>query len=391
MKKVLVIGAGFAGLRACKRLAKSKQDLEVTLVDRTPYHYDSTQLYRVAAGSIAPEKIMFRIEDIISPKIKFIQDEVQVINGKQNTVTLANHRDISYDYLFNALGFEPETFNTPGADTDGLQISNIENSSRDAKALQDSLAKYAQTKDPKYLSILTVGGGFTSIELLGELVHMVPTWAKKYGFQPNELKITCVAPAFLGMFNEKQSTYAKRYLEKKGVNFILGSNVNKVTDDGVYYGQDNQFLPAANIFWTAGVKGSDVIAASGYDQHRNRVAVNDDMSLQAYPNQYLIGDVSAVKDPTSGQMYPTTAQISIYEASNAVANLENKLAGKSVAPFNYHSLGTVCSLGPHNAVADVSMLGLNVKINGFIAAVVKNIIFKRSSYELSGLKMMLQS
>ncbi|USS93182.1 NAD(P)/FAD-dependent oxidoreductase [Fructilactobacillus ixorae] len=391
MKKVLVLGAGYAGLRACKRLAKSKQDLEVTLVDRTPYHYDATQLYRVAAGSISAAKIMFRIPDLISPKIKFIQDEVQLINGEQNTVTLAEHGEIGYDYLFNGLGFEPETFNTPGAATTGLQISNIENSTRDAEALQTALEQYAQTKDSKFLRVVTVGGGFTSIELLGELVHMVPKWAKQYGFKRDDFQITCIAPDFLGMFNEKQATYAKRYLEKKGVRFMLGVTVNQVTDDGVFYGDDNQFIEAARVFWTAGVKGSDVIAASGYEERRNRVLVNDDMSLTAYPNQYLIGDVSAVQEPQSGRVYPTTAQISIYEASNAVANFENKLAGKPVVAFNYHSLGTVCSLGPYNAVADVALGGLSVKINGFPAAVLKNIIFKRSSYELSGLKMMLQS
>ncbi|KID42357.1 NAD(P)/FAD-dependent oxidoreductase [Fructilactobacillus fructivorans] len=392
MKKVLILGGGFAGLRACKLLAKSKADLDITLVNKNAYHYDSTGLYKVASGDEAPERLMFRITDMISPKVHFIEDDVVKVNGKDNTVSTKKNGDLSYDYLFNALGFEPETFGTPGADEFGLQISDIDNSAADYQKIQTTLDEYDEFKDPKLLNIVVVGGGFTGIELLGDLVHMVPKWAKKYGFKKEDFKITCIAPGFLPMFNKKLGDYAQHFLEKKGVKFVMGDTVSKITADGAYYGKDDKFIPSHLVFWTAGVKGSDVIPASQYpDEHRNRVAVNTDMSLNDFPNQYLIGDVSAVKDDKTGRMFPTTGQISIYEADVAVNDFLNKLNGKSAVKFDYKSMGTVCSLGPYSGIAEIYMFGMTFKLKGCIVPIFKNMIFKKNGLELGNIRTMLES
>ncbi|WP_429970920.1 NAD(P)/FAD-dependent oxidoreductase [Fructilactobacillus sp. Tb1] len=391
MTDVLVLGAGYAGMRACKELAKSKVDLNVTLVNKNSYHYDATALHTVAAGTNVPENIEMDIRDSVSKKINFVQDTVLNINREKNEVELEKNGSLHYDYLFNALGFQPETFGTPGADDIALQISNVDNALADYKTILAALEKYKETKDKSLLTIAVVGGGFTSIELLGELAHQVPKWAKKYGFAKDDMKINCVAPSFLPMFSQKYANYAKKYLEKKGINFIMGSTVSEVKETGVIYGDDQTFLPANITFWTAGVRGNQIMEKAGYDQHRDRVAVNADMSLNDFPNEYIIGDVSAVKDPASGRMYPTTGQISIVEATNAVKNLEAKLQGKAPVKFVYNSLGTVCSLGPYSGIADINLLGMHIKLKGIVVPPLKHAIIKRSAFELSGLKAALQS
>ncbi len=391
MTDVLVLGAGYAGMRACKVLAKSKLDLNVTLVNKNSYHYDATALHTVAAGTNVPENIEMDIRDAVSDKIKFVQDTVVDINREKNEVDLAENGSLHFDYLFNALGFEPETFGTPGADDIALKISNVDNALEDYHTILAVLEKYQETKDKSLLSIAVVGGGFTSIELLGELAYQIPKWAKKYGFAKDDMKITCIAPGFLPMFDKKYADYAQKYLESKGITFIMGGTVSEVKTDGVIYGDDKIFLPANITFWTAGVRGNKIMAKAGYDQHRDRVAVNDDMSLSDFPNEYIIGDVSAVKDPESGRMYPTTGQISIVEATNAVKNLEAKLQNKQPVKFVYNSLGTVCSLGPYSGIADINLLGVHLKLKGIIVPPLKHAIFKRSAFELSGLKAALQS
>ncbi|POH07869.1 6-phosphogluconate dehydrogenase [Fructilactobacillus lindneri] len=390
MTDVLVLGAGYAGLRACKQLAKSKLDLNITLVNKNSYNYDATALETVAAGATAPENIMMDIADVTSNKVHFIQDEVEVINRNQNSVVLKNSKqELKYDYLFNALGFEPETFGTPGADEYALQISNIDNAVADYETVVKHLETYQKTGNKDYLSMVVVGGGLTSAELLGELVHQIPKWARKYGFDKADFQLTCIGPNLLSMFDEKQRAYAQRYLEKHGVKFILGQNVKSVSDTGVIYGDNNHNLPARTVFWTAGVSGSHVIEKSGYPEHRDRVAVNDDMTSPTNANEYIIGDVAAVKDQSTGRFYPPTGQIAIQEANIAVANLKAKLTHSKPVPFTYRSLGTVCSLGPTTGIA-YDLLGFPIKLTGILVPTIKNLIFKRSAFELSGLKAALQ-
>ncbi|GLB46061.1 NADH dehydrogenase [Philodulcilactobacillus myokoensis] len=390
MNQILILGGGFAGLRACKLLAKNKLNLNVTLINQNTYHYNSTALHTVAAGTNLPANVEMNIQDLISPKINFIQDQVTDIDHQKQVVILKNHSAMKYDYLFNALGFEPETFGTPGVEENALQIANVNTCVNDYNIIRNRLQKYADDKDPKYISMAVIGGGFTSIELLGELTYQIPRWAQKYHFNPKDFKLYCIAPSFLPMFDSKLDRYAKNFLVKHGVQFITGGLAKRVSNDGVYYGDDNKFIQAKTVFWGAGVQGNHLIKDTGYDQHRNRVAVNNQMIPKAFPNEYLIGDVSAVLNPANQRMYPTTGQISTREADIAVDNFIARLNHKKGTPFTYQSLGTACSLGPKTGIAEVNMFHHTFKFKGWMVPFMKHFINQRTAFEISGLKAALQ-
>ncbi|TPR13122.1 NAD(P)/FAD-dependent oxidoreductase [Apilactobacillus timberlakei] len=393
MKEVVVLGGGFAGLRACRLLAKSKLNIKITLINNNDYHYDATALHTVSAGTSAPEQITMKIENCISPKVKFIKDTVNNIDHDNKVVYLENNGQIKFDYLFNALGFESETFGTPGADQYGLQIWNMKSGIQNIQKIEDNLKEYRKSKDKSYLSFAVIGGGFTGIELLGELAYQLPKWAKECDCNTNDFTITCIAPSCIPMFDKKLVDFALDYLHSKGVQFIVNSDAKakEITADGVYYGEDNKFVPAKTTFWTTGVKGNTVIKEAGYDQKRNRVMVNDTMALDKYPDEYLIGDVSAVMDKDTKRPYPTTGQISIQEASIAVENLKARLNNKNKVPFSYKSLGTVCSLGPTMGIAELPLGKKTMKLKGHKVALLKHIVRMNTAFEIAGPKAAIQN
>lgn len=390
MKKVLVLGAGYAGMRTVKRLAGAKMDAEITLVNKNPYHYESTQLHQVAAGTREPADITFDIREAVPNTVNVVIDEVTHIDQDAKTVNLKEGGSIGYDYLVNCLGFESETFGIKGAEENGLPIVDITSALAARNHLEAALKRYSTSHDENDLHVVVCGAGFTSIEYLGELVFRMPELAKKYGFPLDKVKVDCVeaAPKILPMFDDKLASWAVKYLEKRGVTFHVGTAITEVTPTAVV-SNDTSF-PASTIIWTTGVKGSHVIGESGYGQKRNRVVVADDLSIEGHPEEFLIGDVSAVPNPHNGRLYPTTAQISIAQADTAASNVAALVNGRATKKFVFKPLGTVCSLGPNAGIADVELLG-HWKLEGPVAAIAKVLIADEAVLKLADIRTMLES
>jgi NADH:ubiquinone reductase (H+-translocating) len=390
MKKVVVLGGGYAGMRAVKKLARAKVDAEIVLINKNPYHYEATQLHQVAAGTREPADITFDIRKVAPKNVTVLIDEVTHIDQQAKRVDLKNGSPVTYDYLVNCLGFESETFGIKGAEENGLPIVDIDTALAAREHLETTLKRYRTSHDENDLHVVVCGAGFTSIEYLGELVFLMPKLAKEYGFPMDKVKIDCIeaAPKILPMFDEKLANWGVRYLEKRGVVFHTATPITEVTSNAVM--SNDTAYNANTIIWTTGVKGSHVIADSDYGQKRNRVVVKDDLSVDEHPEQFLIGDVSAVPDPASGRLYPTTAQISIAQADTAAANVVASIKGEPTKKFVFKSLGTVCSLGPNAGIASVNVFG-HWKFKGMLAAIAKVFIADEAVLKLANIKTMLES
>ncbi len=389
--KIVILGAGYAGLKTAKKLQKKNVDADIILVNKNEYHYESTQLHEVAAGTEPASKISFTITDIVdTKKVTFIQDTVKLINKDEKTVVLANKGEISYDYLVIALGFESETFGIPGVDEFSKPLVDIKTAEAARNYLDSNLAKYATSKDEADLSIAVCGAGFTSIEYLGEITNRIPKLAKELNFPADKVKITCVEamPTLLPMFSEKLGSFGVNLLKERGVNFIVGTPIKEIKENTVVYEQDGERkeLKANTIIWTTGVRGSAVIGESGFDERRGRVVVEDDLTVSGYPDVYMIGDVSAVMDKESNRPYPTTAQIALQQGSYVGESLAKRLANQSVEGFTYKPLGTVASLG-HNSGMGVVM-GKEVK--GYLGSFMKKNIVNKSLLETGNTKVLLK-
>lgn len=390
MTTIMVLGAGYAGLRVVKRLAHAKTDAHVVLVNQNEYHYESTQLHQLAAGTKEPADVVFDLRKSLPDSVTLIVDKVVGIDQDGHRVSLEHHDPLSYDYLVNALGFESETFGIKGAEEHGWPIVDVDTALAARRKLEQTLARYQTSHDPLDLSIAVCGAGFTSIEYLGELVYRLPQLSKRLGFPMDRVKVDCIeaSPKILPMFSKDLVDWAVDYLSKRGVNFHTSTPITEVKQGAVV--SNDQEFKAHTIIWTTGVRGSHVIADSGYNQKRNRVVVRDDLSVEQHPEEFLVGDVSAVPDPQSGRPYPTTAQISMAQADTAAANVLARTQGQEPQRFTFRSEGTVCSLGPHAGVAEIDRMG-TLKLRGRMVSVLKWIVNERSVLELADVRTMLES
>ncbi|BDR54138.1 NADH dehydrogenase [Bombiscardovia apis] len=390
MKTIVVLGGGYAGLRAARQIASAKTHQRIILINKNTYHYEATQLHQVAAGTLEPSDITFDIKSVAPKGVEVIIDEVQRIDRDQHQVLLSQQEPVSYDYLVNALGFESETFGIEGAQENSLPLVDINTAVAARQHLEQTLARYQTSKDEQDLSIVVCGAGFTSIEYLGELVYRMPKLAKQYKFPLEKVKISCIeaADSILPMFERGLADWATNYLRKKGVEFHTSTPITSIRPGQVV--SNDQVFSGHTVIWTTGVRGSEVISASGYPAKRNRVVVQEDLTVEGHPEEFLIGDVSAVPDPQSGRLYPTTAQISIAQANCAAANIAARLAGQPSQKFTFKSVGTVCSLGPFSGVAQIEIMG-QMKLKGLAVGVVKQFTNYRTVLELADCKAMLAS
>lgn len=389
--KIVILGAGYAGLKTAKQLQKKNVNAEIILVNKNEYHYESTQLHEVAAGTEPGSKISFNIADVIdSNKVTFIQDEVTLIKKEEKKVVLAKKGEISYDYLVIALGFESETFGIPGVNEYSKPLVDIKTAEAARQYLDANLANYAKSKNEADLSIAVCGAGFTSIEYLGEITNRIPKLAEKLNFPADKVKITCIEamPTLLPMFSEKLGTYGIDVLKKRGVNFIVGTPIKEIKENTVVYEQEGELkeLTANTVIWTTGVRGSAVVGESGFDERRGRVVVEPDLSVAGFPEVFMIGDVSAVMDGDSGRPFPTTAQIALQQGAYLGNALAAKLNNQSVEAFTYKPLGTVASIG--NNVGLGNVLGKEVK--GYIGSIMKKNIINKSLVTTGGTKTLLK-
>ncbi len=390
-KKVLVLGAGYAGLQTVTKLQKlvSNQDVDVTLINKNDYHYEATWLHEASAGTLNYEDALYPITNVIDRnKVNFIKAEVTKINKDAKTVETSNGV-FEYDILVVALGFESETFGIEGMKEHALQIENINTSRRIAKHIEDKFVNYAASKekDENDLAILVGGAGFTGVELLGELTERIPELCKKYGVDQSKVKITCVeaAPKMLPMFSENLVNYVVKYLEDRGVEFKISTPIVACNEKGfvVKVNDEEQTLEANTAIWAAGVRGSKLMEESFDGVKRGRIVVKDDLSIDNYDDIFVIGDCSAVMagEGDNKRPLPTTAQIAMQQGEHLAKNIKNIFNGEKTEPFVYDDKGTVCSLGSHDGVGVV----MGREITGKKAAFMKKVIDTRAIFKIGGI------
>lgn len=392
MTKVLILGAGYAGIRAAKVLGKlAPKNTEITLIDKSLIHEERTQLHEVAAGTMPAHRITFKITDVIPKNVHFLQADVDKIDVENKTVAFTDHDPENYDYVIVALGFKSEDFGLKGASENALPLENVETAEYIYEKLEQNIANYQESKDHKDLTIIVAGAGFTGIELLGELTHTAKTLQKKYNTP--EIKIVSVerSTRILPMFDEGLAQYAADYLIGEGIEMLTGAAITEIEPDAVVYQLESEAEPKRvyghTIVWTVGVSGSDVIQKSGFEQRRNRVMVSNELNMADHPEVFVIGDVSAVMDPNTDRPYPTTAQISTREGNLAAKNVAALISGGDLAPFVYKSMGTIASLGRDDGIAQLSE---TKKYKGFMAKVLKRVVADKSLFEDANLGTMFK-
>ncbi|MEH7403400.1 MULTISPECIES: NAD(P)/FAD-dependent oxidoreductase [Bacillaceae] len=394
--KIVILGAGYGGIITATRLQKtlSANEADITLVNKNSYHYQATWLHENAAGTLHHDRTRLDIKDVINQdKINFIQDTVTQIKPEEKKVLLSNG-ELDYDYLVVGLGFESETFGIKGLKEHAFSIANINAARQIREHIDYSFSKYYNTpveKRDELLTIIVGGAGFTGIEFVGELANRVPELCKEYDIDRDLVRIICVeaAPMVLPGFDPELVDYAVSQLEKKGVEFKIGTAIKECTEDGIIVakGDVEEKINSATVVWAAGVRGNALVEESGFEAMRGRVKVTKDMRVPGNDDVFIVGDSALLIDEASNRPYPPTAQIAIQQGFNVAHNLAVLVRGKGeLEEFTPDIKGTVCSLGHDDAIGVV----YGKKLTGWKASFMKKVIDNRYLFVLGGPMLVLK-
>lgn len=391
--KIVILGAGYAGLMTTRKLMQNLQpeEADIVLVNKHNYHYETTWLHEVAAGTISPNQARFMISDVINPnRVRLIYDEVSEIKKDEQRVILENGQ-LQYDYLVIALGFVTNTFGIKGMDEHAFFIQDINTSQLIRDHIEYQFAQYAtgELDDESALNVVVGGGGFTGIEFVGELAERVPQLCKKYGIPRNKARIINVEamPSIMPMFDTDLVSYAKQSLENRGVEFRIGTKINECTEEGFIVGEDDELIKGGTVVWTGGVTGSPVLEKSGFELTRGKVTVDGDLRAPDEENIFILGDCAWVMNEADGRPFPPTAQAALQHAETCANNIKGLLHNQPLEKFVFDDKGSVASLGVTDGIGNVFE---GKKLTGKTAAAMKKVVDNRSIFLLGGTRILLK-
>lgn len=390
---IVLLGAGYAGMMTTKKLLQklSIQDADITLVNKHNYHYQTTWLHEVAAGTIDVNQSRIMISDVIdSQRVHIVQDTVTKIDKDNKRVELANG-EIAYDYLVISLGFEKASFGIPGMEEHAYSIQDVNQSRLIRDHIEYQFAKYqndVENRDPSMLTIIVGGAGFTGIEFCGELAERIPELCRKYDIPRNQVRIINVEgmDSVLPGFDPELANYAQQSLEARGIEFRLGTFIKEVKEGSIIIGEDEE-IQAGTFVWTGGVQANHLVGEAGFELTKGKVNVDNTLRPAGYDEIFILGDCSWVLDNETGIPYPPTAQLAIQEAETCAHNIRTLIFGGTLKEFKYDNKGTVASLGGRDAMGTVFD---GKKLYGIQAKVMKNVIDDRYLFLLGGPKLVLK-
>lgn len=391
MPKIVVLGAGYGGLMTVKGLQNelNYNEAEVTIVNQNSYHYITTELHKPAAGTSHHDHARLAISSVINErKVNFIQDIVSEIKLDEKKVILKNSADaLDYDYLVIALGSAPETFGIQGLLDHAFFIRNINSVRMIREHMEYMFSRYQLEQKEELITIVVGGAGFTGIEYVGELVDRMPELCREYDIPLEKVRIVNIeaAPTVLPGFDKELVDYAVKYLESKGVEFIINTPIESCTAEGVTL-KGGKEIKAATVVWTGGIRGNQLIEEAGIENMRGRVKVDKQLRAPGYDHVFVIGDCSLIINEEIDRPYPPTAQMATQQGQFLGKNLPILIRGGEMGTFTYRPKGTVASLGKKEAIGIVG----DRKVVGSSASFLKKLIDLRWLYMLGGIPLVLR-
>ncbi len=368
--RVAIIGAGFGGLAAARALRKVPVD--VWLIDRHNYHTFQPLLYQVATAGLDPEEIAHAVRGIFHGQSRFTFRMATVcrVDWKQKAVILDSGDRIPFDFLIVAAGATNNYYGIEGVAEHALPLKQLS----DALLLRGHLIRqfeYASAM-PDYideggLNVVIVGGGPTGVELAGAILELFQhVFRKDYpDFEVDRARVILVEATdrLLGAFHPSLGAYARRVLQRRGVEVILSKAITRATDTHVFL-SDGSSIPTRTLIWAAGIRAHPLADTLGTPQtHGGRLVVEPDLRLPGHPYAFAIGDIAASKD-AQGNLHPQMAPVALQGGHHVARQIQRLLNHQPTEPFVYRHRGSMATIGRHAAVAE---LPGPIRSKGFIA------------------------
>ena len=369
-KKVIILGAGFAGLQVARRLGR---EYEVTLIDQNNFHQFRPLFYQVATGRLEPSAISFPLRKVFQndSHIHVRVARVNEINTSEKRVR-TNEGDFSYDYLVIATGCTNNFFGNKNFEQYSFPMKSVNEAitlrNRILLNFEDALSAPADELE-EILNIVVVGGGPTGVEMVGSLAEMkkyiLPKDYPDMDFSRLNIYMVEGSPHTLQNMSEASQRKSQEYLEDWGVNIWLDTIVQDYDGKLITLG-DGRSIKSRNLIWTAGVMGNVPpgipIAAL---VKGNRIKVDEYNRVQNLDNVFAIGDVAYMETKNFPKGHPQLANVAINQAKNLAANMSRISAGKPPKAFEYKNPGTMATAGKHKAVVDLPFMSFQGRLAWF--------------------------
>jgi len=366
--RVVIVGAGFGGLTAARKIA----DLPVrlTVVDRKNHHTFQPLLYQVATAGISPGEITAPIRSILRthPNVEVLLEEAREFNLEKRQV-ITNEAVLDYDYLVIASGATHAYFGHPDWEPLAPGLKTIEDAleirRRVLLAFELAERQVANGGPPMQLNFVVVGGGPTGVELAGTLAeicrHVLANDFRAIDPRTTRIVLLEAGPRVLATYTDDLSRRAKEQLEHLGVEVRLSDAVTQIEAGAVWTGETR--IPAQVVLWAAGVAASPLGRKLGAPVDRaGRVLVHPDLAIPGHPEVFVIGDLAAIKDQ-EGPWLPGVAPVAMQEGRWVAKMISRDLEHQPRRNFIYHDKGSLATIGRAAGVAQIGRL----KLTGYLA------------------------
>lgn len=380
---VVIVGGGFAGLHAAKRLGKA--GCRVTLLDKRNFQLFQPLLYQVATGSLPPGDIAIPQRVVLRnhPSVRVIQATAYDLDP-QARILKHEHGELHYDTLIVATGVKHSYFGKDQWKEFAPGLKTVEHAIQIRHKIFKAFELAEVTEDPvqraQLMTFVVVGGGPTGVELagaIGELAHK--TMVKDFrSIDPRDAKVILVegAKSVLPVYAESLRLAARKSLEQLGVTVMTETLVEDISEAAVLIkrGDVKETIPTSTVLWAAGVTasafGQIVAERTGAQRDRGgRVIVTADCALPKYDNIFVVGDLAKIVDAT-GLDVPGLAQGAMQAGQYVADLLLARLHGKTIKPFKYRDMGSMAVIGMNHAVGDLKMFKVSGIIGWFLWAFV---------------------
>ncbi len=367
--RIIIIGAGFAGLNAAKALRK--EDVDVLLVDRNNYHKFQPLLYQVATSGLEADEVAHNIRDLFRgyPNVNARLGTVQKVDLEKRELHFLKGPVEPYDYLIVAAGAVTAFFGVEGAEEHAFPLKNLSDAVHLRNHVLRQFERYdrdASSVGDSALHFVVVGGGPTGIETAGALVELFKVAQKDFPrLDTGRARVTLVEmlPKVLAQYHESSSDYALKVLQDRGVEVRLETAVERVAPDHIIL-KGGDRVDTRTLVWAAGVRANPLAEVLGAATDRaGRVQTEPELTLPGHSEVFVVGDMSGAMDE-SEKPYPQLAPVAVQQGVHAAKQILRSIAGKPREPFSYVDQGQMATIGRNAAVAE---LAGGLRFHGFVA------------------------
>lgn len=350
---IVIAGAGLGGFQAfvtLKKLLKKYQlPHTITLINNTNYFTFVPMLHEVATGSIEPSHVALPLRELmVGTPHRFLQAYVQNIDLKKQSV-MTSHGAVPYDHIIVALGSGVNFFNTPGAKEFAKTVRTLP----EALAMRERLLSLLET-DKQVLEVSIVGGGYTGVELAGQLGDFAHKEVRKL-YPGRELRVRIIEanPALVNILPASVQELVTKRLQKLGIKIFTNQRVQAVGETTLTLGT-GEVLPSDLTIWSAGVGNRAAEFLSDILMEKGCVMIDEHLHIKNMDNAYAVGDIAWGCNPGEAKPFPQLGEVAYHQGTFAAHNLVDILRKKpSTTPFTFVSKGTLMPVGDWYGVAKI--------------------------------------